>query len=212
MSEVPSTDSFRLSLLRTLAELNYQQLISCLQPGKKYGASPLQEIAFWQCCRQLKQAIVGKEATASFTCGGTITIATTPPGEDVVEGLVARASTPIRIYWTVKDDSHARTVVLPLSGARDSNERVLRELVRDCWPATFGRGEQDVLDLTYRKAGKMDAEAFATTFDPMHFGILANIEQILLPSVGDNGEAKFQLRKLSAKLYKLNVCGYARCS
>lgn len=210
--EVSSADSFRLSLLHTLAELNYQKLVARIQPGEKHGAPPLQESAFWQSCRQLKQVIVSEQLTASFTCGGTITIAATSPGEDVDEALVGQTSAPIGIYWAIGNDSHARRVVLPLSGAGDSNEHVLQELVRACIPATFGKGEQDVLDLAYRNAGKMDTEAFATTFDPAQFGILENVEQILLPSIGNDGESKLQLRKLSAKLYKLNACCYPRCS
>jgi hypothetical protein len=92
-----------------------------------------------------------------------------------------------------------------MSGAGDSNGDVLQELIRDCSPATFDKGEQDVLDSTYRKAGKMDPESFATTFDPDHFGILENVEQILLPSVKNDEKSKPHLRKLSATLYKLNV-------
>jgi hypothetical protein len=210
--EVLSADDFHLSLLCTLAELNYQKLVAHLQPGGKRGAPPLQESVSWQCCRQLKQVIAGEQSTASFACGGTITITTTPLGEDANEALVERTSAPVGIYWAVHNDSHARQVVLPLSGAGVSNEDVLQELVRDCAPATFGRGEQDVLDPAYRKAGKMDTEAFATTFDLAQFGILENVEQILLPSVGNDNESNLRLRKLSARLYNLNVCCYSRCS
>jgi hypothetical protein len=108
--------------------------------------------------------------------------------------------------------AHARQVVLPLSGIGASNGDVLQELIRDCVPATFGRGEQDVLGPAYRKARRMDTKAFATTFDLAQFSILENVEQILLPSVGNDNESKMQLRKLSARLCNLNVCCYSTCS
>jgi hypothetical protein len=104
-------------------------------------------------------------------------------------------------------DSNARKLVLPLSNTDDSNPDVLQRLVGDCSLATFGRGKKDVLDPKYRKAGKMDVTQFATNFDLPKFGILENVEQILLPSIGADRESDFYFRKLRAELYKLNLRG-----
>lgn len=101
----------------------------------------------------------------------------------------------------------ARRLVLPLSKASsDLGPDVLRQLVADCEPATFGRVEKDILDPEYRKAGKLDPSQFATSFHPADFGIIENVEQILLPSISTKTENRLQFRKLSAELYKLNVC------
>jgi len=73
-------------------------------------------------------------------------------------------------------------------------------LLDDCKPATFGRGNQDVLDEAYRKAGKMDATGFCTDFNYADHGILDTVAQALVQSVLDN-----EYSGLRAEVYKLNV-------
>ena len=67
-----------------------------------------------------------------------------------------------------------------------------------------------MLNPVHRGAGTMNTEAFSTTFDPAHLGILDTVEQILLPSLGNSKDSNLQCRKLRAKLYTLNVCFYSR--
>lgn len=43
------------------------------------------------------------------------------------------------------------------------------QLVKECEPATFGKGNKDVFDEEYRKAGKMDTENFCTNFTPYEY-------------------------------------------
>jgi hypothetical protein len=165
----------------------------------------LQQKAFSEACRQLTDRIEGEHSSASFACGGTIHIG---PG-GIVENSSTRnneVSPPVHIFWaTDRNSSNARRVILPLGDSEESNVNVLQELVMDCSPATFGKGDEDILDPTYRKAGKMDRDQFASTFHPADFGILENVEQILLPSVNSDLENKSQLKRLTAELYKLNV-------
>lgn len=117
-----------------------------------------------------------------------------------------RTSPPVHIFWTNgKNSNNARRLVHPLGDTDESNKSLLRQLVMDCSPASFGKGDQDVLDPSYRKAGKLDLDQFATSFHPADFGILENIEQILLPSVSTDLENSLQFRKVTADLYKLNV-------
>ncbi|KAH7886517.1 hypothetical protein F5I97DRAFT_1001042 [Phlebopus sp. FC_14] len=71
----------------------------------------------------------------------------------------------------------------------------LESLSRACQPATFGLNNENRLDETYRKAGKLDLGNFSTPFDPTHAGIVDHICNELL--VGD--------QKLELELYKLNV-------
>lgn len=192
--EGPSPDNFRSSLLQTLAEKNHIQLKTHLEPQTQ------ESILLQENCQELKESIDGQRSLSSFACGGTIKIADTKPEKG--------SSSPVSIFWALENDSYARKVVLPLRNlAADSNQQVLDQLVNDCSPATFGRGEEDVLDPTYRKAGKMDPDQFATTFDLPKFSILKNIEQILLPSISTKEGSKIQFRKLSAELYKINVGG-----
>jgi len=52
-----------------------------------------------------------------------------------------------------------------------ATEAQLESLANACAPATFGAGNKDVLDLSYRKAGKMDVINFVTRFDPDRLGL-----------------------------------------
>lgn len=63
--------------------------------------------------------------------------------------------------------------------------------------------QQDVYDETYRKAGKMDVDRFATQFHPANHGIIEAIRDVLLGNRVDLGS-------IHVELYKLNV--YGRCS
>ncbi|KXG52467.1 Oxoglutarate/iron-dependent dioxygenase [Penicillium griseofulvum] len=78
-------------------------------------------------------------------------------------------------------------------------------LVVDCDTASFGRGKEEVIDPQYRKAGKLEPQNFLTSFHPADFGILQNLEQILLPNFNTDKQNSLPFRKLSAELYKLNV-------
>jgi hypothetical protein len=75
----------------------------------------------------------------------------------------------------------------------------LEALTQACEPATFGRANEDVLDETYRKAGKMDRSRFATQFDLAEARLLDVIRGELLRENKDKG--------VVAELYKLNVYG-----
>ncbi|KAL4922136.1 hypothetical protein BDW62DRAFT_197372 [Aspergillus aurantiobrunneus] len=91
----------------------------------------------------------------------------------------------VNIFWS-NDDSNARKLVLPADGSTpETNPETLQRLVADCDPASFGRGDQDVIDPEYRKAGKINTDQFATSFHPADFHILENLAQVLLPSVSN---------------------------
>jgi hypothetical protein len=76
-------------------------------------------------------------------------------------------------------------------------------LVGDCQPATFGRGQQDILDESYRKAGKLDPTQFSTNFCPYEAGIIDAVTTMLLnETVGENDQVSLGVW---AELYKLNV-------
>jgi hypothetical protein len=76
----------------------------------------------------------------------------------------------------------------------------LEHLSNACQPATFGVNQQDVYDETYRKAGKMDATAFASKFNLERSGLLDGIRAHMLEGHNDK-------KTIVAELYKLNVYG-----
>lgn len=89
-------------------------------------------------------------------------------------------------------------------------EAFLQQLVKDCQPATFGFGGEDVLDEEIRKAGKLEATEFSTSFSPYDYGIVDAVAQALLPGIarpevltGENTSEEHW--GVVAELYKLNV-------
>ncbi|KAJ8522123.1 hypothetical protein ONZ45_g1279 [Pleurotus djamor] len=73
----------------------------------------------------------------------------------------------------------------------------LELLASACEPASFGRNNEDILDETYRKAGKLNVSDFSTNLDLTAAGIIAKIRSELLTDH----------RNVRAELYKLNVYG-----
>ncbi|KAG6827091.1 hypothetical protein H0H87_005583, partial [Tephrocybe sp. NHM501043] len=81
-----------------------------------------------------------------------------------------------------------------------ATEPELEALERACSSATFGRDNKDVLDESYRKAGKMDLDDFAIMFNIDDLGINNRICAQLLDA-GDEDKV------IRAEMYKLNVYG-----
>ncbi|KAM5535766.1 hypothetical protein V8D89_010580, partial [Ganoderma adspersum] len=76
----------------------------------------------------------------------------------------------------------------------------LEHLERTCDPATFGVDNRDVLDESYRKAGKLDNQCFAFNLDVGRVGLLEAIRMGLFPG-------RDERKAIHAELYKLNVYG-----
>ncbi|KAJ0422048.1 hypothetical protein BJY00DRAFT_311449 [Aspergillus carlsbadensis] len=171
------------SLVSTLAEKQFKE-----RTGLNAAASPEDRVSITDSCRQLRSLIEGERATASVSCGGTIPIAV---DTKVAESKSLAASPPVRIFWSKGDGATAQKLVIPLQPSiPDASAETLKLLVADCGPASFGRGDQDVIDPEYRRAGKLDSDQFATSFHPADFGILDTIGQF---------------RRIKAELYKMNV-------
>ena len=73
-------------------------------------------------------------------------------------------------------------------------------LLAACDPATFGRGNEDVYDESYRKAFKMDPSDFIVHPNITGSGLMRTIEYKLLQGGTEN-------KCIRAELYKLNVYG-----
>jgi hypothetical protein len=74
----------------------------------------------------------------------------------------------------------------------------LEQLTQACEPASFGVKQENVLDETYRKAGKMDSECFSLMLD--NTDLIKIIRGCLLEGLNSK-------RGIKAELYKLNIYG-----
>jgi hypothetical protein len=82
----------------------------------------------------------------------------------------------------------------------DATPDELEQLAQACEPASFGMHHEQVLDESYRKAGKMDSECFASTLDLVRTDLVNIIRDCLL-------EGTRSTKNIKAELYKLNVYG-----
>lgn len=82
----------------------------------------------------------------------------------------------------------------------NASENDLLHLEGVCEPATFGLNQRDVLDMTYRRALKLDTDYFAPKLDLNRVGLIDLIRHSLL-------EGKEGSRHVVAELYKLNIYG-----
>jgi len=126
-----------------------------------------------------------------FAVGGKINISNPNSASTVDENSVT-------LRWD--SQTQGRKVVLPVNGDTASQSE-FNQLLKDCEPAKFGRGDKDVYDETYRKAGKMDEAKFCSNFNPYEHGVIDTVVQALV----HNNHADQRYRGVRAELYKLNV-------
>ncbi|KAG5637325.1 hypothetical protein H0H81_004971 [Sphagnurus paluster] len=86
---------------------------------------------------------------------------------------------------------------LDLARASDAQ---LQALADACDLATFGLGQRDVLDESYRKAGKMDASNFLMKFDITKMKVIDYVREQLLDGADQD-------KNIRPELYKMNVYG-----
>ena len=148
---------------------------------------------------------------AAICCGGSIPIVAND--EKRFENLTVddgpTTSPPVVLRWDLPSGKAIRKLTLPPI-FKDAAETVaIKELLKDCSPATFGKDGEEVLDKEYREALKLDNDQFSTNFSPHDVGIVDAIAQTLLPSIArsfDDGDTKFREHLgVAAELYKLNV-------
>ncbi|GJC90419.1 hypothetical protein ColLi_13257 [Colletotrichum liriopes] len=112
-------------------------------------------------------------------------------------GRAFQPSKSISIRWELASGGEGSV------GDSDADQAALALLVKDCEPATFGRGDEEVFDQGHRKVGKMDTEAFCTDFGPCEYGVMETVVQALANTVDGFGQG--QCRDLRAELYKLDI-------
>ena len=101
-------------------------------------------------------------------------------------------------FWSISADIFCHRHINLSSSTPDE----LEQLTQACEPASFGVKKEDVLDETYRKAGKMDLERFAPSplLDPVRTDLSKIIRNYLL-------EGTQSINNIKIELYKLNVYG-----
>lgn len=159
-----------------------------------------------QALQALSQAVYNYES--SFCVGGQISIknqatqATADSNAQASTTSAAKSTSPVILHWTLPNEA-PRALTLQFPVLEDGSE-TFNQLLQACDPATFGLGQKDVLDETYRKAGKLDNTQFSVSFHPADHGILDTITQTLLPNLLPN-DKRADHRGVLAELYKLNV-------
>lgn len=149
-------------------------------------------------------------AAGTFAIGGEIPIEQ-PKGEPSAASTSKKAkkseekkvsSAPVILRWdNPADHPGPHRVSFPLTSGEDT--AAFEHLLKASEKATFGLNGRHEFDETYRKAQKIGANDFCTTFCPYETGIIDAVCQVLLPSF-DTAETK---RSLRAELYNLNVSG-----
>jgi hypothetical protein len=174
------------------------------------GARSLQALAAQSVFNDLKNSLKGYESAAAYCCGGSLPLSSTPSSNAFNSAKAPITSPPVVIRFDRPHPSNAISkITFPSIPDQRESEEELGKLLEACAPATFGVGAKDVLDESYRKAGKLDRSQFSTDWHPADYGILDTIAQTLLPesstSLGEKEDRRAEHWGVRAELYKLNV-------
>jgi hypothetical protein len=122
-----------------------------------------------------------------------------------VGSLPLDPSSPIAILVGSGPISEVSTTYTPVHFPL-KNEGALQALLDASKQASFGRGHQDILDPTYRRALVLHSDRFGVvptgSLDPHALGIVDSIRETLFSTVGNAGGST---RRIVAVLDKLNV-------
>ena len=80
-----------------------------------------------------------------------------------------------------------------------SDHKYLQELLDVCSAASFGLGEKQVTDKSYRDALKLEPERFQTSLQLCNTQLLVELQNIMMPDMYPN------IQYVRAELYKLNI-------
>lgn len=145
---------------------------------------------------ELAAAVAGEAATATFACGGAISVDSCTSSKTPKDGTISH----VDLRWDSHCGSGGSKISFPLQQTGDDKEMLAR-LTADCQPATY-----DVDG----NVSKLDSTAFSTNFHPHDCGIIDAIRQVMLPSMcaGDEGIG-IGTRGVKAELCNLNVCFFS---
>ncbi|OQO05341.1 hypothetical protein B0A48_09109 [Cryoendolithus antarcticus] len=138
--------------------------------------------------KKLRTLISARRSEVTFACRGRLALSTLP------DPSLGPSIPPVSLRFGPSGQGH--TPQLPCVEIDPAK----LSLLGACRAATFGLGGHDVLDATYRKALKLDTSDFCTGLCPYSSGIVAIIDQLLLPRFHEQ-------RSIKAELCKLNIYG-----
>lgn len=149
---------------------------------------------------KLTTTLAAEKSKSTFACGGKIGIVSDQ--SELTKEVQTSAEdksldqSPISAPITIRfgPDGEGRTLLSPPT----TDDGPFLKLLAACDPASFGIGGKEVHDEAYRKATKLDPADFCTDFCPYTSGIVNIVNQLLVPSIQEQGSVK-------AELYKLNV-------
>ncbi|KAJ6016537.1 hypothetical protein N7540_011128 [Penicillium herquei] len=146
--------------------------------------------------RSIQKTFVLDTSEALFSIGDEIDLTSTDPN------ATHESRRPVTIRWdSGVDQGHVRKISFPAAQPQAATADSLTHFLKDCEPATFGRGNQEVLDKSYRLASKMDVQHFSCDYSPYDNRVMEKVSQALaFRDSADNSH-----RGLRAELYKLNV-------
>ncbi|KAF4422701.1 hypothetical protein CGGC5_v012902 [Colletotrichum fructicola Nara gc5] len=137
-------------------------------------------------------------AVGTFAIGGEIPIE--QPQAEKNEDKVKVPSAPVVLRWdNPSDHPGPNRVSFPITS--DVDARGFDHLLKVSEKATFGLNGRHEFDETYRKAQKLGADDFCTTFSPYETGIVDVVSQVLLPSIQTAEDS----RSIRAELYNMNI-------
>jgi hypothetical protein len=85
----------------------------------------------------------------------------------------------------------------------DATPQEIEQLAQACQPAAFGLNKEEVMDETYRKAGKMDIDCFSTLLTPDHTDLIKIVRNYLLEGADSSRQIKVELYKLTVYSMRL---------
>lgn len=142
----------------------------------------------------LRSSLEIQSRKAIFACGGIVNF--TPNSEETSPQPTQSADDIPPIDLRFGENGKGMVLTLP---TETDNSRQFEALLSACKPAAFGRGREEILDEGYRKASKLDREAFATNLCPYEAGIIDLVAQLLLSS-SSNHEHKRSIKVFLEKL------------
>ena len=169
VSSSPFRQRRTLSLMATSSKSVRQRKTLSLMATSSKSIPRLQDSAEDATLKALGK--LSKDLSSRFCCGGKL----------------QPAQSEVCLNYEV--DNEIMKVVFP-----GADEAALARLVRASSVASFGKGNEQVIDPSYRDAYKIDPDKLTTSFCPCSTNILSEIETLMVPN-----------RSIRAELHKLNL-------
>lgn len=100
--------------------------------------------------------------------------------------------------FTTLTASTANFIIYRFIYIANTFEAQFKALAEACSPASFGRNKEDIVDESYRKAGKMDPVDFATQISPWDSGVLRTAVETHFKTSGSTANLAVELNVYGA--------------